>query len=403
MIAVATVDLNYGLSYEGKPLLKLATQRRQDAKMFRGNAVVMSASYFDINGVWPDKEVFTIVVDDSDDSFFKFDYSKKDVEIQQVIDPQNPDLRYYVAPHINAIYQYEHETGNVAYVLGDGHLFTKILPHCKNVRLTVIDKEFENVDDWFPDYIKYTEVEHAFSVRDIEGPKSQFKTEYSTYLYENTRCLKDPYESIYKMGCKRIVAIIGPTASGKDTIANKLAMIFKSKDLKKICSFTDRPRRDGEKDGGEHEFISSNMAQFYLDWFDDFIIAKTQISKPGSDDGYRYFSLLNDDEKNLYVIDPNGIEDLEDTLTKLYADVKIMKIYIATPKIVRYFRARKRPGFDKEVYNRRVEAEAYQFEAFEERIHSDPTDTTYVFKNFGFGCDRRFEELVQSVGTFVEG
>ena len=52
---------------------------------------------------------------------------------------------------------------------------------------------------------------------------------------------------------KKIICLLGETASGKDTIAK---YITKTLDIKQVVSYTTRPIRSNEQNGREHWFIS---------------------------------------------------------------------------------------------------------------------------------------------------
>lgn len=49
-----------------------------------------------------------------------------------------------------------------------------------------------------------------------------------------------------------IVAIIGPSGAGKDTVADIIADMM---GFEKLISYTTRPMREGEKQGREHHFV----------------------------------------------------------------------------------------------------------------------------------------------------
>ena len=53
-----------------------------------------------------------------------------------------------------------------------------------------------------------------------------------------------------------IFVISGPSGSGKTTIIKKLLSFKGIKNLRKTISFTTRPKRLGEKDGIDYDFIT---------------------------------------------------------------------------------------------------------------------------------------------------
>lgn len=50
----------------------------------------------------------------------------------------------------------------------------------------------------------------------------------------------------------KLITITGPSGAGKDTVARMLSDMG---DFKVICSYTTRPKREGEIDGVEHHFV----------------------------------------------------------------------------------------------------------------------------------------------------
>lgn len=50
----------------------------------------------------------------------------------------------------------------------------------------------------------------------------------------------------------KLITITGPSGAGKDTVARMLSDFV---GYKVICSYTTRPKREGEIDGVEHHFV----------------------------------------------------------------------------------------------------------------------------------------------------
>lgn len=95
--------------------------------------------------------------------------------------------------------------------------------------------------------------------------------------------------------------IVGRTASGKDTVAKNLIENF---NLKKVVSYTDRPRREDEPDDS-HIFVSTEEIQKLI----PDMIAKTEIN------GYTYGATRQQvEESDIYVIDPDGLFEIVKTM-----------------------------------------------------------------------------------------
>lgn len=149
---------------------------------------------------------------------------------------------------------------------------------------------------------------------------------------------------------KTIFCICGRSASGKDTIANRVSEIS---GVPKVVSYTTRPRRDGEREDShifltEEEFELLKLAQ---------MCAYTRIGQ------YHYFTtrrqllqLLYKHDAVIYVIDPDGIQTLKASMP----DVRIVTIYINVTLDECVRRAEQR-GDSKEGYRKRAQEEMERF------------------------------------------
>lgn len=127
-----------------------------------------------------------------------------------------------------------------------------------------------------------------------------------------------------------------------------------------IVSYTTRPKREYETDGKEHWFIDEKEAQRILT--SQSIVAYTEIGE------YKYFvtkPMLEDESKNLYVIDPKGIQYLLENFSNLR---EYVIIYVKPNEYIRVNRAKSRPGYDEKTFNERETAEDEQFKLFENEL-----------------------------------
>lgn len=130
-----------------------------------------------------------------------------------------------------------------------------------------------------------------------------------------------------------IIALEGKTASGKDSVAK---FIEASYGIKQVVSYTTRPKRDYEKDGVEHHFITKDqMAELKRDW--NSLLAYTKFP----DTGFEYCATTADltgDDIRTYIINPDGVEWLK----KNRPDVNIISIYLDLSERLIKKRAKKR-------------------------------------------------------------
>lgn len=139
-----------------------------------------------------------------------------------------------------------------------------------------------------------------------------------------------------------ITVLIGKSASGKDTIFKELL----KHSFEPIVTFTTRPKREGETDGVEYNFVSEK------DFKDLDLLEKREYNTAK---GIWYYGMPKVDvDKNYAVIlDINGANKLID----YYGKDKILPAYLACPLSVREKRAMQRGSFDKEEWDRRAIAD----------------------------------------------
>ena len=152
-----------------------------------------------------------------------------------------------------------------------------------------------------------------------------------------TVVLRWSYDSILiiqMLKCKqkrymKLITITGPSGAGKDTVAR---MLSEMSGYKVLCSYTTRPKRDGEIDGVEHHFVKQcNVPR-------DKIVAYTQYG------GYEYWVTIDHvTDKAIYVIDEDGLK----SLCKKSTDIELFKICVSA-----YEETRLRRGVSQERMSR---------------------------------------------------
>lgn len=148
---------------------------------------------------------------------------------------------------------------------------------------------------------------------------------------------------------KIVFLVIGRSGSGKDTLVNYMCQKY---GLKKLKSYTTRPPRQNEED--THIFISPEDVQKYQ----DDIIAYTKIGE------FEYFATKSQlKDINFYIIDPKGVQDLEN-IPNLKEEFTFIKLFIYLPEKERKKRIALR-GDSEEAFLKRQEGEKQQFDNFE--------------------------------------
>ena len=160
-----------------------------------------------------------------------------------------------------------------------------------------------------------------------------------------------------------LLCIMGESSSGKDSLTNKLceAMGYSA-----ICSYTTRPRRDGE--GDTHLFVDDLIYEELLS--EGKIAAYTEISN------FKYWTTTDQLHTNdCYIIDPIGLETLKNLSIP---GLRLVSVYINVPEAERKARAQKR-GDNMSVYRTRTLSERNQFRDMKRNMSVD-----YVVSNMDF-------------------
>ena len=143
-----------------------------------------------------------------------------------------------------------------------------------------------------------------------------------------------------------LMLIVGKTASGKDSLVNKLC---DRTELKVITSYTTRPRRENE--GDTHIFTTEDVYEQMQ--AEGRVAAYTQIA------GYHYWTTIDQlYENDLYIIDYKGIQTLRELNLP---NIRFVTVFVNTPDEVREERALKKRKDDKFVFRKRSLDEAAQF------------------------------------------
>lgn len=143
-----------------------------------------------------------------------------------------------------------------------------------------------------------------------------------------------------------LLCVMGRSASGKDTLVQKLC---ERTGLKQIISYTTRERRNNE--GETHIFISDEEYQELES--SGQIAAFTQIGQ------HKYCCTINQLYNNdIYVIDPVGVQHLRELNLP---NLRLVTVFVNVPDDVREERALNKRGDDKIKWRIRNRNEAEQF------------------------------------------
>ena len=183
-----------------------------------------------------------------------------------------------------------------------------------------------------------------------------------------------------------IYILLGRTASGKDTIASKLA----EKGLKRVVTYTTRPPRKGEKEGENYHFITNEEFErlissgFFAEW-----------RSYDTVDGLWYYGSSVDsydtDENRIIILNPEGYYSIKRSLD----EHMIKSIYVySNLKTIRN-RLEKR-GDKKEEAKRRIENDIIDFKGLENEVDK------IIYNNDGDNIDDVVGKVLSYIKSFRE-
>ena len=134
----------------------------------------------------------------------------------------------------------------------------------------------------------------------------------------------------------KLITITGPSGAGKDTVARMLSELG---GYKVLCSYTTRPKREGEIDGVEHHFVEK------CDVPHEKMLAYTQYG------GYEYWTTIDQvKDKAIYVIDEDGLK----ALRKKFPDIEIFSICVSARESTRLRRGVSQERMDRDKMRKRL-------------------------------------------------
>lgn len=134
----------------------------------------------------------------------------------------------------------------------------------------------------------------------------------------------------------KLITITGPSGAGKDTVARILS---KMGGYKVLCSYTTRPKREGEIEGVEHYFVERCEVPH------ERMLAYTKYG------GYEYWTTIDQViDKAIYVIDEDGLK----ALRKKFPDIELFSICVSARESTRLRRGVSQERMDRDNKRKRL-------------------------------------------------
>ena len=168
-----------------------------------------------------------------------------------------------------------------------------------------------------------------------------------------------PYEvrgSPHFLYSMKLITITVPSGAGKDTVAR---MLSEMGGYKVLCSYTTRPKREGEIDGVEHYFVEK------CDVPRDKMLAYTQYG------GYEYWTTIDQvTDKAIYVIDEDGLR----ALRKKFPNIELFSICVSAKEGTRLRRGVSQERMDRDKKRKRLPLSFFNAVIFNNDSPSDLQD-----------------------------
>lgn len=134
----------------------------------------------------------------------------------------------------------------------------------------------------------------------------------------------------------KLITITGPSGAGKDTVARILSEMG---GYKVLCSYTTRPKREGEIEGVEHYFVERCEVPH------ERMLAYTKYG------GYEYWTTIDQViDKAIYVIDEDGLK----ALRKKFPDIELFSICVSARESTRLRRGVSQERMDRDNKRKRL-------------------------------------------------
>ena len=173
-----------------------------------------------------------------------------------------------------------------------------------------------------------------------------------------------------------LVIVMGPSASGKDTLVNEIIKNSKGR-YSKLISTTSRPMRDGETEGVEYYFVTQEKFKAKLE---NRRIVESRCYETlvdGKPDVWYYGTEVFGPSLDLRfcIKDPMGAAALAkhcELIGEPYAFIEVK-----CPEKTRTKRAEKRGSFDESEWNRRLEADKKDFKNVRKTLTENGVDLKF--------------------------
>lgn len=130
--AIVAVDENWGIGYNGDLLAHIPEDLKYFKKLTTGNVVIMGRKTWDSLPKKPLLDRINVIITSQ----------KKEIE--------NDNLAFLPMDYVKSLIKDDNDILEDIFIIGGGTIYKELLPYCNKIYITKIQKQFENVDTYFP-------------------------------------------------------------------------------------------------------------------------------------------------------------------------------------------------------------------------------------------------------------
>ena len=167
--AIVAVDKNWGIGYQGQLLEHLPPDMKYFKELTMGNIVIMGRKTWDSLPVKPLINRHNVIISKS----------IPETKLPQIItDREDPITFLQMNSLIQNLEKVKRFSNKEIFIIGGGSIYKQLLPYCDRVYVTLIGKEYKNVDTYFPNLnqMEEWEISTCTELRDYNGIGYAFAT-----------------------------------------------------------------------------------------------------------------------------------------------------------------------------------------------------------------------------------
>ena len=158
--AIVAVDRNWGIGFNGDLLEPIPEDLKRFKQLTTDSTVIMGRKTWDSLPKKPLPNRFNVIITSKE-------HEDNDVNIKHTTMREVKRLL-------------ELDLNNSIFIIGGGQIYKELLPYCERVYVTHINKEYENVDTYFPNISETQE----WYLSDVSSSREHNGVEYQFCVYD---------------------------------------------------------------------------------------------------------------------------------------------------------------------------------------------------------------------------